>query len=70
MLTEALGADEADRGGNVVFLQARTEAPLFRAQNMEGVVVANAVRVYADLLQDPKRGQEQAQFLRQVVLGF
>lgn len=70
MLTTALGTDAVDRGGNVVVLQARTEAPLFRAQRMEGVVVANAARVYADLLQDPKRGQEQAQFLRQVVLGF
>ncbi|MDZ4169591.1 MAG: type IV toxin-antitoxin system AbiEi family antitoxin [Coriobacteriia bacterium] len=70
MLTAALGTEAVDKGGNVVFLQARTEAPLFRAQKMENVSVANAARVYADLLQDPKRGQEQAQFLRQVVLGL
>lgn len=70
VLTAALGAAPVERGGNVVVLQARTDAPLFRATAQEGVVVANPLRVYADLMTDPKRGQEQARFLREVRLGF
>ncbi len=70
LITAALGTPPVEKGGNVIVLRARTDAPLFRAQGEDGVVVANSLRVYADLLQDPKRGQEQAQFLRETKMGF
>jgi hypothetical protein len=70
LLAVALGAAPVERGGNIVILQDKTQGPLYRAKEVEGVIVANPLRVYADLLEDPKRGQEQAQFLRDTVLGF
>lgn len=70
MVTAALGTPSVEKGGNVVVMRARTDAPLFRAQEEDGVVVANTLRIYADLLEDPKRGQEQAQFLRATKMGF
>ncbi len=70
MITAALGTPPVEKGGNVIVMRSRTDAPLFRAQEEDGVVVANTLRVYADLLQDPKRGQEQAQFLRETKMGF
>jgi len=70
MIAAALGTEPVEKGGNVVVMRARTDAPLFRAQEDDGVVIANNLRVYADLLEDPKRGQEQAQFLRETKMGF
>lgn len=70
MIAAALGTPPVEKGGNVVILRAKTDAPLFRAKEEGGVVVANALRVYADLMEDPKRGQEQAQFLRESRMGF
>lgn len=70
MIAAALGTPPVEKGGNVVVLRAKTDAPLFRAKAEDGVVVANALRVYADLMEDPKRGQEQAQFLRENRMGF
>ena len=70
MIANALGTAPVEKGGNVAIMRARTDAPLFRAREEDGVVVANTLRVYADLLEDPKRGQEQAQFLRETKMGF
>jgi hypothetical protein len=70
LVAAASGAARVEKGGNVVVLQAKTDAPLFAARNADGVVVANPLRLYADLLEDPQRGNEQATFLRETVLGF
>jgi hypothetical protein len=70
LVIDALGAAPIGKGGNVVVLQARTDAPLHAAREIDAVVVANPLRLYADLLEDPRRGQEQAGFLRETVLGF
>jgi Mn-dependent DtxR family transcriptional regulator len=70
LVIDALGTAPVDKGGNVVVLQARTDAPLYAAREIDAVVVANPLRLYADLLEDPRRGQEQASFLRETVLGF
>jgi hypothetical protein len=64
----AMGAVPVDKGGNVTVLQAKNDAPLFARRKVEGVQVANALRMYADLLEDPRRGEEQAEFLRDTVL--
>jgi Mn-dependent DtxR family transcriptional regulator len=66
----ALGATPVEKGGNVIVLRAKTDAPLFASREAEGTVVANPLRLYADLLEDPRRGEEQATFLRETVLGY
>ena len=70
LVTGALGTTPVEKGGNVVVLRAKTDAPLFAATEVEGAVVANPLRLYADLLEDPRRGEEQATFLRETVLGY
>jgi len=70
LVTGALGTVPVGIGGNVVVLRAKTDAPLFAATEVEGAVVANPLRLYADLLEDPRRGEEQATFLRETVLGY
>lgn len=64
----ALRAEPVDKGGNVTILQARNDAPLFARRKVYGVHVVNALRLYADLLEDTRRGEEQAEFLRETVL--
>ena len=64
----ALRVEPVDKGGNVTVLQAKNDAPLFARREVEGVQVVNALRLYADLLEDPRRGEEQAEFLRDTVL--
>lgn len=64
----ALRTERVDKGGNVTVLQAKNDAPLFARRKVEGVQVVNALRLYADLLEDTRRGEEQAEFLRETVL--
>ena len=66
----ALGSTPEARGANVRVLRGRTDAALFRAHETAGVAVVNDLRVYADLLVDPQRGEEQAAFLREQRLAF
>jgi DNA-binding MarR family transcriptional regulator len=70
LVVGALGTAPVEKGGNVIVLRAKTDAPLFATREADGVVVANPLRLYADLLEDPRRGEEQATFLRDTVLGF
>jgi len=65
---DALGTDRVDKGGNVTILRAKNDAPLFGRQAVDGIEIVNLLRLYADLLQDPRRGEEQAEFLRETVL--
>lgn len=72
-LDELLKRADAERvtdGENVVFLQAKDDAPLAFREKKEGVWVANRFRLYVDLLRDPRRGREQAAHLRREVIGF
>jgi hypothetical protein len=63
-------ADPATNGHNIVFLQAKRDAPLAFTEEREGLVLADRFRVYADLRRDPRRGREQADHLRREVIGF
>jgi hypothetical protein len=70
---ELLGAAQAERvsdGENVVFLQAKDDAPLRFREEKKGTWIANRFRLYVDLLGDPRRGREQAEHLRREVIGF
>lgn len=69
-LHEAVRAERVSEGENVVFLQARDDAPLAFREKRDGVWIANRFRLYADLRRDPRRGREQADNLRQEVIGF
>jgi hypothetical protein len=66
----AAGAAAVADGHNVVFLQARDDTPLAFREQAAGVWVASRFRLYADLRRDPRRGREQADRLRQEVIGF
>jgi hypothetical protein len=64
----ALRTSLVEKGGNVTVLQAKSDAPLYARALVEGVQIVNPLRLYADLLEDPRRGEEQAEFLRETVL--
>jgi len=69
-LFDAAGADPVTDGQNLVFLQAKDDTPLAFRNQVDGLWVANRFRLYADLRRDPRRGREQADHLRQEVIGF
>lgn len=69
-LRRATGADPVADGHNVVFLQAKDDSPLAFREHTQDLWVVNRFRLYADLRRDPKRGREQADHLRQEVIGF
>jgi hypothetical protein len=67
---KAARAEPGSDGHNVVFLQAKRDAPLAFREEREGLLLADRFRVYADLRRDPRRGREQAEHLRREVIGF
>jgi hypothetical protein len=70
-LFSAVGAEAAETGHNLLLLQARDDLPLaFRSRTVEGLWVVNPLRLYVDLRADPRRGREQADNLREEVIGF
>jgi hypothetical protein len=69
-LRQAARADPVAEGQNVIFLQARDDAPLAFREQTKGLWVTNRFRLYADLRRDPRRGREQADHLRREVIGF
>jgi hypothetical protein len=69
-LLRGAGADPVAQGQNVVFLQEKDDLPLAFRQKTNDVWVANRFRLYADLRRDPRRGREQADHLRQELIGF
>ncbi len=69
-LLAAAGATPAAQGHNLVFLQAKDDAPLAFRMQADEMWVANRFRLYADLRRDPRRGREQADHLRREMIGF
>ena len=67
---EAVGAEIVDEGHNVLLRQATGDAPLVFRTMVEKVWTVNPFRLYFDLRQDPRRGREQADRLREEVIGF
>jgi hypothetical protein len=57
-------------GHNLVFLQAKDDTPLAFRERVGDVWLVGRFRLYADLRRDPRRGREQADHLRQEVIGF
>jgi hypothetical protein len=62
---EAMGADVVDEGHNVLLRQAAGDTPLVFHVVVEDVWTVNPFRLYFDLRQNPLRGREQADRLRE-----
>jgi len=65
----ALGAMPVDEGANLTVLSGR-EAITAGAAIHDGVRHVSVFRMYADARVDPVRGEEQAEYLRETVIGF
>ncbi len=63
-------ADQVADGHNIVLKQAMGDTPLVLRQKVGDVWTANPFRLFLDLRQDPRRGREQADRLREEVIGF
>ena len=57
-------------GHNVVFRRSDNDAGLAFRQQYGEMWIVNRFRLYVDLLDDPRRGREQADNLRREVIGF
>lgn len=69
-LIEQTPAEAVDAGHNVVFLQTKSNAPLEHRQRVHDVWITGSIRLYLDLRNDPRRGAEQADNLREQIIGF
>jgi hypothetical protein len=69
-VTAATLADAVKDGHNIVFRQTARDAPLVFRQKVDDVWTVNPFRLFYDLRQDPRRGREQADRLREEVIGF
>jgi hypothetical protein len=66
----AAGAEHAETGHNLAFLQANGDEPLAFRRKVDGIWAVNPFRLFYDLRNDPRRGHEQAETLRREVIGF
>jgi hypothetical protein len=69
-LLQGAGAEPVTEGQNLVLLQEKDDTALAFRERAKGVWIANRFRLFADLRRDPRRGREQADYLRQEVIGF
>jgi hypothetical protein len=66
----AAGAEVVDSGANLVLVQGNGDEPLAFRRQEEGMWIVNPFRLFSDLRRNPRRGREQAESLRQEVIGF
>lgn len=69
-LYDAADAEEVRDGANIILLQADDDLALAFREQINDSWVANRFRLYSDLRRDPRRGREQAQYLREEVIGW
>ena len=67
---EALDLRPVEAGPNAVLLIPRDAGVLYRAHAVNEVTVVGNIQLYLDLVHDPARGREQAEFLRKEALRF
>ena len=67
---QAANADPVTDGHNVNFRCAKDDAPLIFRERHDDAWLADTFRIYIDLRADPRRGREQADRLREEVIGF
>jgi len=68
--SQALDLHTVEFGGNVHLLQPYDEGVFYRPQRRDGITVVCNIQLYLDLYHYPARGREQAEFLRDQVIGF
>lgn len=66
----AVGAEPVDTGHNLILAHAEGDGPLAFHTAHDGISVVNPFRLYLDLRRNPRRGREQAERLRQEIIGF
>lgn len=66
---ESLGAMPVDDGANLIVMRGH-KGVLVGSESRDGIPVVSVFRMYADALSDPARGEEQADYLRETVIGF
>lgn len=67
---DALDLHTVEFGGNVHLLHPYDEGVFYRLRRPDGVAVVGNIQLYLDLYRYPARGREQAEFLRDKVIGF
>jgi len=67
---KALDLRPVESGPNVILLVTEDPAIFYRTQVVQGTTLVGTIQLYLDLLQEPSRGVEQAQFLRRERIGF
>lgn len=67
---EALDLKQTELGGNVFLVAPQDEWILNQIQVANNLKIINNIQLYMDLVNYPKRGKEQAEFLRKEKLGF
>ena len=66
----AVSVEPVNEGHNLVFRQAVGDEALVFRQEVGAMWLVNVFRLYLDLRRDPRRGREQADRLREEVIGF
>ncbi len=66
----AAGAEQVAEGHNLLLRQTVGDEALAFRKKVEDIWLANPFRVFLDLRHDPRRGREQADRLREEVIGF
>lgn len=69
IVLDALGAMPVEEGANLVLMRGHPSVCV-GSERRDGVPVVSVFRMYADALADPARGEEQADYLRETVIGF
>lgn len=68
-ILNAMGAMPVDEGANLVVMRGH-KGVLVGSEYRKGVHQVSVFRMYADALADPARGEEQAEYLRETIIGF
>ncbi len=66
---DSLGAMPVDEGANLIVMRGHPSVCV-GSEHRDGIPVVSVFRMYADALADPARGEEQADYLRETVIGF
>lgn len=69
LIMEALNLKPVEFGGNVYLITPADEGVLFDTQKFEKLSLVSNIQLYLDLYNYPMRGREQAEHLREQVLG-
>jgi len=65
----ALDLEPVEFGGNIYLIEPKDEGVLKNAQLIEGIRVVSNLQLYLDLYNYPQRGREQADAIREKMLG-